>query len=395
MRRIAQLAVAATILVALGILGCWMTIGGGSTNIAFAAVAKALDNLRSATYDVTTEMKNPTNEKENLHITSKALFLAPSRERNEMSMGSDKAQSRSIMIMDSQAGKGIALSAEMKMATVIDGSKIKRPAGEPSNMFEMVRRLVREGSSGRGEKVESLGKKEIDGRAAVGFRIKSNMANMTLWADPQTARPVRIDLDMPSYNNSHGVMNNFRYDMELDPSLFSLEPRAGYTVNNMQATMPVEDDLVNILRLIAQHNNGTFPPTIGMNKEYMQAVQAESKAEAEKLAKTPESQKLMEKLKAQYGKDHFAFMKAWMKEWMKISTPLMQKYMQGVEFYMILKPENDSHYAGKDVKLDTPDRPILWYRPTGADKYRVIYADLSVKEMTAGEAKKLPAAKAK
>ena len=28
-------------------------------------------------------------------------------------------------------------------------------------------------------------------------------------------------------------MSNFRYDMELDPSLFSLEPPAGYTVQNM------------------------------------------------------------------------------------------------------------------------------------------------------------------
>ena len=71
---------------------------------------------------------------------------------------------------------------------------MKKPAG-PSNTFEMVRQLVREGSSGPGEKVESLGKKEIDGRVVVGFRTHNNMADMTLWADPQTARPVRIEVD--------------------------------------------------------------------------------------------------------------------------------------------------------------------------------------------------------
>ncbi len=60
-------------------------------------------------------------------------------------------------------------------------------------MFEMVRRLVREGSSGPGEKVESLGKKEIDGRVAVGFRTHNNMADQTFWADPQTARLVRVE----------------------------------------------------------------------------------------------------------------------------------------------------------------------------------------------------------
>ena len=75
---------------------------------------------------------------------------------------------------------------------------------------------------------------------------------------------------------------------------------------------------------------------------------------------------------------------------MKATMPLMQKQMQGMTFYMMLKPENDPHYVGGGVKLGTPDRPILWYKPTGAEKYHVIYADLSVKEMSAEEVKKLP-----
>ena len=43
-------------------------------------------------------------------------------------------------------------------------------------------------------------------------------------------------------------------------------------------------------------------------------------------------------------------------------------------------PTADAHYAGKGVKLGEPDRPIFWYKPEGAKTYRVIYADLSVKE---------------
>jgi hypothetical protein len=73
---------------------------------------------------------------------------------------------------------------------------------------------------------------------------------------------------------------------------------------------------------------------------------------------------------------------------------LIMKCGRGLGFLRDLKPENDSHYAGKDVKLDTPDRPIFWYKPTGAEKYRVIYADLSVKDMTPDDVKKLPEAKA-
>ena len=67
--------------------------------------------------------------------------------------------------------------------------------------------------------------------------------------------------------------------------------------------------------------------------------------------------------------------------------------MQGITFYEMLKPENDPHYVGGGVKLGTPDRPIFWYRPTGTDKYRVIYADLSVKDMAPDDVKKLPEAR--
>ena len=395
MKRIAKLAVAATILVALGLLGSWFMIGGGSTNIAFAEVAKALDNLRTATYDCTMEMKNPMDGKTNT-TTMKCFFLAPSCERTEMSMsmGSAKDKGSSIIILDHQAMKGLTLAPELKLATTIDLSKIKKPAG-PSNPFEMVRQLVREGSSSPGEKVESLGKKEIDGRVAIGFRTHSNMADQAFWADPQTAHLVRVEVDFPG-GSGHGVMSNFRYDMELDPSLFSLEPPAGYTIQNMNVTMPVENDLVNVLRLIAEHNDGTFPAAIGMtSKEYQQAIQAASMSETQKLLKEPETAKLLKDLQAHYGKDRDGFMKAWMKAMMPFNQKLTQKYMQGMMFYNMLTSQNDSHYAGKDVKLGTPDRPIFWYKPTGAEKYRAIYADLSIKELTADDVKKLPEARPK
>ncbi len=393
-KRIAKLAVAATVLVALGILVSWIVIGGGSTNVAFAEVAKAFESLRSATYDFTTDMKDPINGK-TTNTTMKGFFLAPSRERVEMSMSLGSAKASSIMIMDHQAMKSLVLAPEQKLAITIDLSKIKKPAG-PSSQFEMVRQLIREGSSSPGEKVESLGKKEIDGQTVIGFRTHINMFDQTLWADPQTARLVRVDV-VYSGGSGHGEMSNFRYDMELDPSLFSLEPPAGYTVQTQTVKMPVEDDLVNTLRLVAEHNDSTFPAAIGMNnKEFQQAIRAASISQAEKLLKTPEAQKLMERLKAQYGKDQAGFMKAWMNEWMKMTGPLnqklTQKYTQGMMFYNMLGSQNDSHYAGKDVKLGTPDRPIFWYKPTGADKYRVIYADLSVKEAAPAKIKDFPKA---
>jgi hypothetical protein len=55
-----------------------------------------------------------------------------------------------------------------------------------------------------------------------------------------------------------------------------------------------------------------------------------------------------------------------------------------------LSPEHDWHYVGKDVKLNTANRPIFWFKPKNRSRYQVIYADLSVKEVTPEDAPKVP-----
>ncbi len=304
--------------------------------------------------------------------------------------------SEMITIADGQANKMVMLMPSAKVAVVMEMKKwqeeMKKSAGKPGNnptadMFETMRRLVREGSSGTGEKVEKLGTQQIDGRTAVGFKTQSVIRDMTLWADPETARPIRVEMTGEMFSNVRLVMSNFQYDVDLDPALFSLEPPAGYTEQAMNVTMPTEEDLVTTLRTVAEHNKGLFPEKLGMNKEVMTAIMELLEPEMNKIAEKFGGK---EKLK-QMGKQPPPEMTA---ELMKTAMPLMQKKMQGISFYTILKPENDAHYTGGGVKLDTPDRPIFWYKPTGSEKYHVIYADLSVKEMTPDEAKTLSEAKA-
>jgi hypothetical protein len=467
MKRIAKLAVAATILVALGILVFSMTIGGGSSNIAFGRVADALDSLRSATYDVTSEAKGQ-NGQPAATATGKGFFLAPSHQRIELSVdipanpavqaaahaarrhhlaadpaakaeaeaaakAAAKAAAEAIALMpkmnhvtiiDTQAGKCLMLQPMAKLAIVMDMEKVwedmkKSGQGVPPDVFETVRRLVREGSSGTGEKVERLGKKEIDGREAVGFQTRAEMGDMTVWADPKTARPIRIELANEMLAGVRVTMNNFRYDVDLDPSLFSLEPPEGYSALAMDMTMPVEEDLLNTLRIIAEHNKGLFPAKLAMNEEVMKALTAGIGPMTEMDKPTQDkmegaANKVLAKyggkeaLKAKYGKN---IPPEILGEIMKAGMPILQEQMQGqmqkqvqerlpvihkrtqgISFYTMLKPENDPHYVGGGVKLGTPDRPILWYKPTGAEKYRVIYADLSVKETAPEDVKKLPEA---
>jgi hypothetical protein len=61
-------------------------------------------------------------------------------------------------------------------------------------------------------------------------------------------------------------------------------------------------------------------------------------------------------------------------------TEVRIKVMRGLTFTSLLPPEADWHYAGRGVSLGAADKPIFWYRPKDAQKYRVIYADLSVRD---------------
>ncbi len=46
----------------------------------------------------------------------------------------------------------------------------------------------------------------------------------------------------------------------------------------------------------------------------------------------------------------------------------------------MLPKEADAHYARAGAKYGDAQREVLWYTPTGSDKYRVMFADLSVRE---------------
>jgi RNA polymerase sigma factor (sigma-70 family) len=60
-----------------------------------------------------------------------------------------------------------------------------------------------------------------------------------------------------------------------------------------------------------------------------------------------------------------------------------QRVQRGLHFANQLPPNADAHYVGKGVLLGAADTPVFWYRPKETKKYRVIYADLSVRDADA------------
>ena len=176
---------------------------------------------------------------------------------------------------------------------------------------------------------------------------------MTLWADPATQLPVRIESTSAGPPKSEVAMTNFEFNIELDRSLFSVEIPDGYTVVDVNVVLspPSENELIAALRMCSEVSNGEFPTGFdaysmgkyGATYIHKKGIDVEKGATGEQLQETI-------------------------------------KIARGFQFVLMLPKEADAHYARAGAKYGDAERAVLWFKPTGSDKYRVIFGDLSVRE---------------
>jgi hypothetical protein len=222
-----------------------------------------------------------------------------------------------------------------------------------NDFFERLRDLLAKNRDVHDKEFTALGEKDIDGRRAVGFRFDSPLQMMTLWGDPATGLPVLVESVWSGVPRTEVTMSRFQLNADLKPDLFSTTPPPDYKTQSFEfdVSKPTEASLIAALRMSTELNDGKFVDSLD----------------------TAGTQSLIIKkaLRVKEDKQH------------DITTELMQQAMtlgRGMMFPLELPESADAHYAGKGVKLDEPDRPIFWYKPEGSKNYRVIYADLSVKE---------------
>jgi hypothetical protein len=265
---------------------------------------------------------------------------------------------KKVQIWDYAAGKSIVLSPNSKVAVVITFVNL---SGKNStfNVFVLdLRRQLREFRDGRQFRRESLGEKEIQGRRAVGYRLTGHAMVADLWGDPKTGEPISVAVIQLGFPKGKSLLSNFVFDAHVAPSLFSLEPPPGYKVVTItrDASPATEGDLVETFRRYSESSGGSFPDAL----DFFAMARLFSEQQA----------KPKPHLSAQEGE----------RQWLDHNQEA-ERFRRGSSFVLgQLPPEADPHYAGKGVKRGAADRPIFWYRPKDTKKYRVIYADLSIRE---------------
>jgi len=339
---ITKLAAAAVLIIA--VLIAVHQFVGSVESVAFAQVVRPFLTARTATFKVTVSVQDGPTQ------TGDGMFMEPGRMRQTAAEGT-------TVINDLQQGKMVVLIPAQNRAIVYELVNIPEDPGD-LNIFVEIRRRVREAQELDDECVEFLGEQEIEGRAAIGYHVQKPGLDITVWADAKTLLPIRMENTTGPTTYS---MSNIVFDVELDESLFSLEIPEGYTVHTLQmdGSEPEEKDLIEMFRIWAEHMDGSLPSMLDMSAP-MEFVNAQRKKMMEQGQK-PSDEEMMEKV-------------------LGMQQTIM-KMSRGGTFVQQLPADSDWHYAGKGIKLGDADTAIFWYCPEGSETYRVIYGDLSVKNV--------------
>ena len=337
-RSIPRLSVAG--LVALAILGVWLLIPERETAAqTFRRLATAVVDAKTAKFQMEVAVEGQPKQK------FQAYYLAPSKFRQELGT--------TINVVDFNVGKIVSLMPSEKRAFVMNIKGAPKEKLTSHNYFEKARELLAESRNAKDAQYERIGEKEIDGKKAVGFRFDSPAATVTLWADPKTGLLVRIDNVWSGIPRTEMAMTGFEFNVKLDEALFDLTIPAEYKVQSfdVDASPSRQQDLVEALRICSEFGGGSFPDALDTT-----SVTRLVTSYAIKHAKDMSDEKMQEL----------------MKESIKIG--------RGFQFALELPESAEATYAGKGIKRGEKDRPIFWYKPQGSTKYRVIFADLSVKD---------------
>jgi len=339
-------AVAAVAAAVVLVVGFWPGKAGRGSGVAFAEVMQRICSARTVTYDSDITSEGPSQPA----VHSKVMHMGLGRMRTESLGGTT--------IMDSSAHKSLALLPATKKAIRLEfvgGPQAPPQATPQATIFDHLLQL-------RGKASEDLGQQEIDGQAATGFRVKEAGFDWAIWVDPATGGPIRIELtcDAVLGAGTKTVMRNFAFDVPLDESLFSLDPPPGYTLDVQQLDLPAtpEQALIDSLRECADVYEGQFPQKF--DKHCTEDLE-------EKINPKKQPAKAMQFARS-FG-----------------------RIFGGLMFVQALPAGSDWHYVGGGVKLGQADMPICWWKPAGSQTYRVLFGDLSVRDLDKAEVDRLTA----
>ena len=348
---------------------------GGKTNnanVAWADVLEQIYNAKSVTYNETFETEDGIWTNANM-INGSGVKRTVLRDSND------------VLLFDSKTGTHLQIIPSLKKVLIIH--QIGKSRGKKLfNYLDWMSRLHKESAKFTGQQI-------IAGKTTDVFVVENPFDKTTIWVDSGTDLPVRVEMeDIPNpdrdiitpkmflsfkdFGGENGIsvsstigssrgspegiqkrmkitMSDMAWNVDLDPSVFSLKPPEGYAVEEKQsdASEPDERDLIKALAFWREMSDDMFPDTIN------------------ELGDENDVRPMLVKKFHKGGEPKEEFDQA---------CQMMNVLLRGLFFAQKQKVDGNWGYAGSKVKFGDSDEPVCWWKPKDSDKYRVIYGDLSI-----------------
>jgi outer membrane lipoprotein-sorting protein len=233
--------IAAVVLLAAGSVFAWLM----PSSARFGEIQAAMNKARSVSCRQIIRTPGKPDETSRIRVLESGLWRFDSGDG-------------SYAIVDTKKSQSLAVDPAKKTALLLLGANV------PSiNLYEMIKNLPAD------KKARPLPGKKIDSKKVLGFAVKVNDMDFTVWADPASRLPVRIEASAKEKDTTRElIIDEFQFDKELDPKLFTLEPPAGYKVTKHGTpTMPAAPDDARLRAPVITPLVGVGPVNFGMSRE--------------------------------------------------------------------------------------------------------------------------------
>ncbi len=349
-------AAAAVIIIAALII----TFHFGTSPVAWGALVEKIGSVQSVVYCLTADVKmQDMTQGQGVKTTTIAYYSTEYGTRVENYMNDKLAM---IMYLNPEENVYVTVLPEQKKVMKVTNrsqDELKK-ISDKDDPRVMVRNIMSTEYKHLGR--DTINGIDVEGIECTGPRVMGGMfedATARMWVERGTDYPVHIEIDgivAGGQMEMSMVMDDFQWNVDLEPALFVPDIPADYTSSEMNIPQASEEAAINALRKFAELTDGRYPS----NLAYLTLMKEVS-----------------EELTKKYGVEL-------MTKTDDFQSELQSLLPAGMFYTQMARADKEAVYYGDKVTADNPELVLLrWKVSDGV--YHVIFGNLTATDVNAEE----------
>jgi hypothetical protein len=345
------------------------------SGIVWAEVVKRLEDIKTVAYKITTDIKGMpgTPEGYTTHITQDVTLSYEQgavRIDSSLQVPSGTRKSHAYILFEDSLMITVMPAQKKYLEMKIGDEQMKKMGDENGDPATILKAMLE-------HEYTDLGRRTIDGVAVWGIEVSDpklgrkmgplisggtfDEITVQLWVDEKRELPIRIDATGSSKDGQASmktVYDSFQWDIDIEPAMLKPEIPEDYELiaQGKWETGNEGEEIIDVLRLFVEYADGKYPASL-KTVTVAQAI-------------APALKKKFPRGSAEPSKE--------------LVARLMKVDRVGMMYTTLEKEGKDPAYYGDKVSAAQPEA-LLFRWKTGDNAYRVVFGDLSTKDVTAAE----------